>query len=1076
MKRVITMIACLLLFTMILSACGSGQTAEPSTQAEEGSREKPSAKSETEPETTTSAAAEAPAVPTETETEAPAEPTTEITGGATLQEAQPLDLGVRYTGTYREGEIWVSFTTGAGEDVPYTAALDNLSVESEELSAYLYNTAGEQIKPTSRNNDNYYAPICLADQGGRAGSGMVNTLEANTVYYLRITGKGKTAFSLILSSPEQPMPAMDRKTVSSLERLPVSTNMDEAALLEPGVRYNGKYEGGRHWFAFTTGAGEDVPYSVTLTDLTAGSEDIYAYLYDAQGNKIAPTSRDNDDYYKAICLARQNGKASTGMADTLEPNSTYFLLVYGKNREEYSLVINTPEQPIPDTARQTANAAERLAVNTNMDTAALLEPGIRYNGKYEGGSHWFAFTTGEGEDVPYSVTLTDLTAGSEDIYAYLYNVQGNKIVPAARDNDDYYKAICLAKQNGKASTGMANTLEPNTTYFLGVDGKNREEYSIVVSTPEQPIPNTERQAASAAERLPVTTNMDAAAQLEINTKYNGKFEGGYHWFTFTTTAEEDAPYTITLENTTVGSEDLYAYVFRMDGTKIVPVTRANNDYYKAFCLARQDGKASSGMVNTLDPDTTYFLQIHGGGKAEYLVTITGPETGGTPETGDEEGVEDNIKDSYLQDGKIIPGTSMDSALDIPLGTKVYGRYTGGSAWLKFTTTEAEDAEYYMTIVNCTAGSEDLYARVYDKQGNQVKPTARENNDYYQAFCVANQNGTANTGRVNTLDPNATYYVWIQGKGKIEYSFCVELPADKKEGIRTSSNLVETEKGLKEEDEFYTGTNQNAATQLRTNVKYRGRYESGYCWVSFTTGPEEDAPYTISLENTTVGSDDLYAYLFNGYGYKQKAVTRDNNDYYQAICLAKQDGKVSSGMINTLKPDTTYFIRIQGKGKANYILSINVPEEEKEGNTVQEEEVLVVPFEINETQVRFIANKAEFLRPDEAKAVLAPVAEKILAHPEATILLAGTTATVGKQEGCAELSRRRAEAVKELLVTEFGVPEGQLITVGLGYEDDPFVRGRDRDGSGNFVETEAAKNRRVVVVNADTEVAKQIIGE
>ena len=70
--------------------------------------------------------------------------------------------------------------------------------------------------------------------------------------------------------------------------------------------------------------------------------------------------------------------------------------------------------------------------------------------------------------------------------------------------------------------------------------------------------------------------------------------------------------------------------------------------------------------------------------------------------------------------------------------------------------------------------------------------------------------------------------------------------------------------------------------------------------------------------------------------------------------------------------------------------------------------------------------------------------------------------------------QRAAAVKDLLVQEFDVPEDQLLTAGLGYKEDPFVRGTDWDANGNFVETEAAKNRRVIVIDAESEAAKKIL--
>ena len=49
------------------------------------------------------------------------------------------------------------------------------------------------------------------------------------------------------------------------------------------------------------------------------------------------------------------------------------------------------------------------------------------------------------------------------------------------------------------------------------------------------------------------------------------------------------------------------------------------------------------------------------------------------------------------------------------------------------------------------------------------------------------------------------------------------------------------------------------------------------------------------------------------------------------------------------------------------------------------------------------------------------------------------------------------AVKDLLVSAFGMPESQIQTIGLGYKADPFVRGKDRDVNGKFVESEGANS-------------------
>ena len=124
---------------------------------------------------------------------------------------------------------------------------------------------------------------------------------------------------------------------------------------------------------------------------------------------------------------------------------------------------------------------------------------------------------------------------------------------------------------------------------------------------------------------------------------------------------------------------------------------------------------------------------------------------------------------------------------------------------------------------------------------------------------------------------------------------------------------------------------------------------------------------------------------------------------------------------------------------------------------------------------FIANEANFVNEEAAIEAIRPAAEVILKHPDHQVLIAGTTATIGTQESSVILSNERAMAVKNVLVNNFGVPEAQLQTVGLGHEDDPFVRGRDIDENGNFVETEAAKNRRVIIMDAEDPIAKMILG-
>ena len=628
---------------------------------------------------------------------------------------------------------------------------------------------------------------------------------------------------------------------------------------------------------------------------------------------------------------------------------------------------------------------------------------------------------------------------------------------------------------------MFDYLEPNTIYYLRLQSQSKAEYSLRITDPnEEPFdPEEGRITATDNEALIPSSNQDDAPLLLPNTKYRGKYEDGYQWIAFKTSGIEDVPYTITLENLTVGSNDLEGYLVDEygNGLKATELHNGENNFCRTV-VAKESGTADTAMFDYLEPNTIYYLRLQSKSKAEYFLTINGPETSQFLET-----TADNVEGFVSLNSTDIPGTSQSFALNIPLGTKVSAKYTDGYSWLAFTTSEIEDAQYYVSLINCTVGSEHLDGYLVDEYGNGLKATTYRNgeNNFFRTV-RAEQDGRADTAMFDNLKPNTTYYLRLQSESKAEYTIRVSSPSFSNDNTNvTSSNLSEVVGELDENVEFYTGTNQNIATLLKTNTRYRGKYADGYSWVSFTTGEDDNAQYSVTLENLTVGSERLDGYLVDEYGNGLKATELHNgdNNHYRTV-RAKDDGTADTAIFDYLEPNTTYYLWIHGDSKADYILLIGALKEEENNNTiveepVEEEVVFEVPFELNETQVRFVANEAIFIDEEAAKAALAPVAEIILAHPDHPILLAGTTAEFGTQESCVDLSDRRAAAVKDLLVNYFGVPESQLISVGLGYANDPFVRGRDNDSNGNFIETEGAKNRRVVVLDAESGIARQILG-
>ena len=92
--------------------------------------------------------------------------------------------------------------------------------------------------------------------------------------------------------------------------------------------------------------------------------------------------------------------------------------------------------------------------------------------------------------------------------------------------------------------------------------------------------------------------------------------------------------------------------------------------------------------------------------------------------------------------------------------------------------------------------------------------------------------------------------------------------------------------------------------------------------------------------------------------------------------------------------------------------------------------------------------------DDYWSVLEKVANVILTYPKVQVSIEGHTDSIGSADYNLELSRQRADAVKDYLVREFGVSWSRLKTIGYG-EEKPIVD--------NDVESIRYENRRVEIV-------------
>ena len=258
-------------------------------------------------------------------------------------------------------------------------------------------------------------------------------------------------------------------------------------------------------------------------------------------------------------------------------------------------------------------------------------------------------------------------------------------------------------------------------------------------------------------------------------------------------------------------------------------------------------------------------------------------------------------------------SSQPDAPELPLSVKVRGEYTRGDAWACFTTGAEEGAKYYVTMQNLTPGSKKLTGRVCDVFGRVQEATSFNNNP---SWMDVESDGASRFMMFDFLKPETTYYVKIEGNGKAEYSLAVS-----KEG--EENVICAPKEEIKDEADYCAAPNQDAAPLLTISKKYRGSYESGYAWNSFRTGKEEDVKYYVTVQNLTPGSNRLVGRVYDEYGTVQEASADNNHSLWIDV---ESDGATRFMMFDHLKPETTYYVMIEG-GKAEYSLAVSKEGEE-----------------------------------------------------------------------------------------------------------------------------------------------------
>jgi len=208
-----------------------------------------------------------------------------------------------------------------------------------------------------------------------------------------------------------------------------------------------------------------------------------------------------------------------------------------------------------------------------------------------------------------------------------------------------------------------------------------------------------------------------------------------------------------------------------------------------------------------------------------------------------------------ESGYYTPGDSQESATKIFPDRKIYSTYDGGTdSWWSFTTDSAQDT-YWITGINNTVGSKNLYGNLYDAYGKHVTPSSyfsgsSLDKEYGYAFNAENS-GRAYTTTYDDLDANTTYYLLVTSNGDdIDYSLVITSPPTQ---IVSAGADIDLEQAAPDDNTFITGTSQDSAKLLSVDTKVYGTYTGGYSWLAFTTNDAAESEYIFTVTNNTVSS-------------------------------------------------------------------------------------------------------------------------------------------------------------------------------------------------------------------------------
>lgn len=207
------------------------------------------------------------------------------------------------------------------------------------------------------------------------------------------------------------------------------------------------------------------------------------------------------------------------------------------------------------------------------------------------------------------------------------------------------------------------------------------------------------------------------------------------------------------------------------------------------------------------------------------------------------------------------------------------------------------------------------------------------------------------------------------------------------------------------------------------------------------------------------------YNLNQVSGEQKELTAEmkaNNEYLWETLIAKAGGKVDFKSDNATATDMTNY---------DVVVSV-VPVIEDSLNIEEYNKDSSVVFTTDE--IAFKSDSVEFVDEEQASQAVTKIINYMINNKDYNLLLAASTATVPPQNKCESFSKKRAEAVKSLIISRSDIDSSRITTIGMGYENPYHVSDTNKNGS--LIEEKAKQNRAVYAMNKDSIEAKQLIAQ